>query len=398
MRRVLVAVVTALGLAGCSSGGGTKDARPTALIVVNAPFASFPTIAEPMARGAELAAAQLTTKRARIRVVRMDNGNSPTTALANVRRAVADGAVAIVDEGTGVDASWSVANDAGVPIGIVYQGGSSLIDPQVRANVFRVTPTDRGVSFRLAEYLVPKGLRLALMHDDSPYGNNGEVALDAAFARNQSSVIGSFGIPANGDPAVQVLDARTRGATAVVVWAGPSALSRVIRAARGSGWTVPIYAATSGEDPLVRRQLSDRREWVEGLTFAYGRLTSEKGPAPFEAFEAAYERHFGPDLVGVQSNGRDVIQPADRAMYAYDFVLVVTAALAQAGNRGPGLVDAMEQVEVQGANGDERSFNERSHEGVIDDDVAFASIRDMVVVPVKDDALSATLPTVRQTR
>jgi hypothetical protein len=58
----------------------------------------------------------------------------------------------------------------------------------------------------------------------------------------------------------------------------------------------------------------------------------------------------------------------------------------------------MAQVEVQGANGDERAFNERNHEGVVDDDVAFASIRDMIVVPVQDDPLSATLPTVRQTR
>jgi hypothetical protein len=92
-----------------------------------------------------------------------------------------------------------------------------------------------------------------------------------------------------------------------------------------------------------------------------------------------------------------VIQPADRAMYSYDFVRIVAAALAKGGTRGPGLVQAMQQVEVLGANGDERAFNERNHEGVVDDDVAFAAIHDMIAAPVKDDPLSATLPTVRQT-
>src|SRR5205823_14254651 len=138
------------------------------------------------------------------------------------------------------------------------------------------------------------------------------------------------------------------------------------------------------------------RDWAEGLTFAFGRLTSEKGAGPFDQFEAAFEKMFGPELVGVQSGGRDVVEPADRAMYAYDFVRVLAAALAKANGRGRGLVSAMEQVEVQDANGDERSFNERNHEGVVDDDVFFASFTAMRWAPVKDDALSATLPAVDQ--
>jgi ABC-type branched-subunit amino acid transport system substrate-binding protein len=396
-RRWPVTLAAIVALAACSSSRKDTPTGPSALIVVNAPFASLPSVAEPIARGVELAVAELSASGARVRVERLDNGGSPTTAVANVRKAVERGAVAIVDEGTGVDASWSVANAAGVPIGIVYQGGASLVDLATRPNVFRITPTDRGVAFRLAEYLVPKGLRIALVHDDTAYGRNGDVALAAAFARNQSSVVGTFGVPSAGDPAPQLLDVRTRGATAVIVWASPVALARVVRTARATGWAVPIYAATSGVDPLVRQQLSDHPDWVEGLTFAFGRLTSEKGPGPFEQFEAAYEKRFGPDRVGVRSGGRDVIQPADRAMYSYDFVRIVAAALAKSGTRGPGLVQAMRQVEVLGANGDERAFNERNHEGVVDDDVAFAAIRDMVAVPVNDDPLSATLPTVRQT-
>ena len=53
---------------------------------------------------------------------------------------------------------------------------------------------------------------------------------------------------------------------------------------------------------------------------------------------------------------------------------------------------------MRGANGDERGFNERNHEGVVDDDVYFAEFHGMTYQPVKDDPLSATLPTIQQTR
>ena len=89
----------------------------------------------------------------------------------------------------------------------------------------------------------------------------------------------------------------------------------------------------------------------------------------------------------------------DWAMYPYDFVHVLAAAVARSGATGPSpaLVRALEQVEVAGANGDERSFNEKNHEGVVDDDVFFAVFGDMTWAPVKDDVLSSTLPLLRQT-
>ena len=128
--------------------------------------------------------------------------------------------------------------------------------------------------------------------------------------------------------------------------------------------------------------------------------TSEKGPEPFDAFRRAYEGRFGGGNVGVSTAaGQHVVEVPDWAMYPYDFVHVVAAALTKAHATAPGaaLVAAMEQVEVPGANGDERSFNERNHEGVVDDDIFFAAFRAMVWTPVKDDPLSATLPAIPQT-
>ena len=86
-------------------------------------------------------------------------------------------------------------------------------------------------------------------------------------------------------------------------------------------------------------------------------------------------------------------------MYAYDFVNLLAAALTKAGSIDPAKVSkALEEVTVEGANGDERAFNHSNHDGVVDDDVYFARFHDMTYSPVKDDPLSATLPTIPQTQ
>jgi ABC-type branched-subunit amino acid transport system substrate-binding protein len=128
-------------------------------------------------------------------------------------------------------------------------------------------------------------------------------------------------------------------------------------------------------------------------------MTAELGPAPWATFEAAYETAFGTTTVGVKSHGRRVIAPPDYAMYPYDFVNLLAAAVQQAKGTNPAKVlAALNQVSTHGANGDERGFNERNHEGVVDDDVYFARFSDMVFRPVRDDPLSSTLPQINQVR
>ena len=104
--------------------------------------------------------------------------------------------------------------------------------------------------------------------------------------------------------------------------------------------------------------------------------------------------------MGVKTRaGLEVIQPPETAMYAYDFVNLLAAAVLKAGSTDPPkIAAALEEVTTEGANGDERSFNKVNHDGVVDDDVYFARFRDMTYAPVKDDPLSATLPRIPQTR
>jgi branched-chain amino acid transport system substrate-binding protein len=404
--RGVAIVAAALITAACGGSDGTEEGKPL-VVYVNAPFSGTPFVGETIARGAELGAREVNGRGLNVggesyalRIKRVDNRLSPQSAVANVRRAVDDEAVAVVDEGTGVDASWRIAADANLPLGITYQGGSGLVDPQRRPNVFRIAPTDHGLAFRLAEYMIPKGLKIALLVDDSTYGQEGEKALEQAF-RGQKSVVARIDLPASAtDVAPQVLRARRAGATGLLVWAQAPVISATITAARSAGWEVPIYTPPAGADPLIRQQLSGHPDWVDGLTFASGRMTAEVGTTPFLTFVRSFEAAYGPQRVGVRTpEGRDVIQPPEYAMYSFDFVRVLAAAMEAAeAVRGEAVIRALNRVTIAGANGDERGFNLVNHEGVIDDDVYFARFKGMTFAPVEDDLLSASLPNVEQTR
>jgi branched-chain amino acid transport system substrate-binding protein len=406
--RLLLALISVCLLAAGCGGDDSSGSEKTVLIAVNAPFSKTPYVGETIANGAQLAAsgtaARVTTDEGTIsfEIKRYDSALSAGKSVQNVRRAIADGAVAIIDEGTGINASWGLAGDADVPICITYQGGEGLVDVDRRPNVFRIAPTDHGISFRLAEYLIPKGLRVALIVDDSTYGQQGSRALREAFAQNPEAVATRLTVSSGApDLAPEVLRARRSDATALIVWAQPATIAAVLSAARGSGWEVPVYTPATGEDPLVRQQLANHPRWVDGLTFAAGRPTAEVGSGPFLIFQGRFEAEFGAQPVGVKtSDGERVVQPPDYAMYSYDFVNVLAAAIRDAGGTGDKeeVLAALNQVSVEGANGDQRGFNVRNHEGVVDDDVYFARFMDMTYAPVKDDPLSSTLPVIEQRR
>ena len=405
LKRLLLLLALCVLLPACG-GDGSSGADKTLLIAVNAPFSRTPYVGQTIADGAQLAADEASIETDdgtyRFRIKRYDSGLSARRAVANVRRAIADGAVAILDEGTGINASWRLARDADRPICITYQGGVDLVDAVERPNVFRIAPTDHGTAFRLAEYLVPNGLKIGLVADDSAYGQEGAKALGESFSQNPEAVAISLTVPAGAaDLAPEVLRARRADATALLVWGQPTTIAGVLAAARSSGWDVPVYTPAAGEDPLVRQQLAHRPEWVDGLTFAAGRPTAEVGPGPFLAFQDKYETRFGVQLVGVKTpDGDEVVQPPDYAMYSYDCVNVLAAAVQRAGDPEDrqALLDALNQVSVTGANGDQRGFNENSHEGVVDDDVYFARFEGMTYAPVKDDPLSSTLAQIDQRR
>ena len=397
----------ALIVAGCGKSSGGDSTRRL-VIAVDVPVAGSPYVAQTIKQGVELAAQNLNgsggirvgSRGYQLTVKLYDNHLSARRAVEDTRRALDAGAVAVVTDGTGVDATWQLARRDDVAVDIAYDGSTGLVDATARPNVFRIAPTNRGIAFRLAEYLIPRKLKVALLSDDSAYGRQGAADIGRAFSGNPEAVALKLTVPAGEtDLSPQILRVRRSGATALVVWGQPPAIAAVLSAARSIGWNVPVYAPPTGADPFVRQQLADHPSWVDGLTFASGRMTAEIGTAPFLNFQSQYESTYGVDRVGVKNSaGQPLFQPPEFAMYSYDFVHVLVAAITRADSVEPGKVlAALNEVTTQGANGDERGFNEHSHEGVVDDDVYFARFKDMIFSPVADDALSSTLPPIPQT-
>jgi branched-chain amino acid transport system substrate-binding protein len=397
----------ALVAAGCGNSSG-GDSTGRLVIAVDVPVTGSPYVAQTIKHGVELAVQNLNgggglrvgSRSYRLAVKLYDNHLSARRAVENTRRALDAGALAVVTDGTGIDATWQLAGRDDVAMCIAYDGGTGLVDATKRPNVFRIAPTNRGIAFRLAEYLIPKKLKVALLGDDSAYGRQGAADIARAFSGNPEAVALKLTLPAGEtDLSPQILRVRRSGATALLVWGQAPAIAAVLSAARSIGWNVPVYAPPTGADPFIRQQLADHPSWVDGLTFASGRMTAEIGTAPFLNFQSQYESTYGVDRVGVKnSSGEPVFQPPEFAMYSYDFVHVLVAAVSKANSVDPGKVlAALNEVTTQGANGDERGFNEHSHEGVVDDDVYFARFKDMTFSPVPDDALSATLPPIPQT-
>ena len=177
------------------------------------------------------------------------------------------------------------------PIGITYQGGVGLVDPVERAQRLPDRADRSWDGFSLRRVPDPQGpqdrprRRRLVLRARRLEGLGESFAGNAELGRDQAHRPGRCP-----DLAPEVLRARRAGATALLVWAEPTTIAGVIAAARGSGWNVPIYTPASGEDPLVRQQLANHPEWVDGLTFAAGRPTAEVGAARFSSSSATTNR------------------------------------------------------------------------------------------------------------
>jgi ABC-type branched-subunit amino acid transport system substrate-binding protein len=400
VRRVLVPVLvaTALLAGACSSGSG-GDGGDAALVVVSAPVTAQPWVGQFLRRGAELAAAEVGGGN-RIRVEVLDNGGSAQRAAAHARTAVDRGAIALITDGVGAEAIAAVTDPAKLPVFIAFEGGESLVDAAQRPTLFRMAPANKAMCRRLADYLADtqRGKPVGIIADDSTYGREGGPNVKADLLHDEVRVVFDETVAEGAsDVSAQVLAARRSGAQVLVVWARASGVAAVLRAARGTGWDVPVYTGPTGEDPLVRQRLADHPEWVDGLVFVSFRITSEVGGAPFAAYRKKYEDRFGPDTIGVTSGGKEVIMPPDWSMYPYDAVVLLGAALERAGSADRAKVfEALLSTSITGANGDDRGFGPEDREGVSPDDMYFATFRGMRFTPNRDDILSTNLPEVPQ--
>src|SRR5919201_4072572 len=130
-------------------------------------------------------------------------------AVANARTAVAEGAAALITDGTGALGVSRVTDRASLPVFVVLDGGSSFVDARAHPTIFRLAPANKYMSRRLADYLADKASSMALFSDDSSYGRDGATQLGADLANDEIPIVARSVLPASAqDVSAHVLAAR----------------------------------------------------------------------------------------------------------------------------------------------------------------------------------------------
>ena len=180
-----------------------------------------------------------------------------------------------------------------------------------------------------------------------------------------------------------------------MLWGGDLFLARSITALRTAGYTGAIYTNQAGESPAVRQLAGNAAS--AGVKLISGRMTSEGDATDFPKFEHALAAdHLGPTDAGFKdAEGQEIRQPNDIDFFSYDAVNVLMAGYQKQGSPQPSqtLLTDMTLVSVTSANGDARGFDSQAHAAFAFQDAYIAMIHDMQFEPVKDEALSASLPT-----
>lgn len=240
---------------------------------------------------------------------------------------------------------------------------------------FRVAPSNRLQAEKLASYLVEdRGLdRIAILHDDSPFGVEGgddiEDALDdqgAAVVLRQSFKVGS-------DIHTPVMHAGQLDADALVLWTRENGEAGRI--------TIEMHKANQGYQLVLSGNLA---------TFDYGKnAASQVTPVAFRDGILSVGTWAGPwfDLDRIRGfferfQETNNVEAPFQAVQVYDALLLLARASEEAGGADPAAVaQALEDTrDFEGA-GVPISFSPNDHEGI--------GMEDMAILAFTKDQASA---------
>ena len=268
--------------------------------------------------------------------------------------------IGIVNTGVGL-ASIDHYQTARIPLLVAVSTGPALTrkfaPPASNANfIFRVSPTLDLEAAMLAADLKKRGSqRVALLADDTPYGDSGVAAFSAA-ARAASVEIVSverFAIGATRmDDALQ--RARGAGARAVVAWGIGPELAQIAKGMSAVRWHVPLM----GSWTLSMRNFIDAAgSSAEGVLMPQT-FIQDAGSTAKNSFLLTYGRHFKTDLIPSPMS----------AAQGYDGMHLLALALRQARSTdGDAIRQALENLDsrYQGAvTSYEHPFSAADHDAI----------------------------------
>jgi branched-chain amino acid transport system substrate-binding protein len=265
---------------------------------------------------------------------------------------------------TGVaDASTRYAEEKHVPVIINASAGAKvneLFEQYPENYVFRIAASD----LLQAELIVREAVdarklqKLALLCDDTNYGQNGKAKMLAALRKRQLTPVyeGKFKIK-DTDMTAQLQDAQKAGAQALLVYGIGPELAAVANSSNKLGWRVPMIGAWTLS---MAAFINNAGKNGDGAAMPQTFIESAASTPKQLAFLDAYHARFNEKPISV----------AVAAAQGYDSMYLLKLAFEQAGStEGPKVKEALEELNAayQGVTGNyQKPFSKGDHEAIKD--------------------------------
>ncbi|GAC1336307.1 MAG: ABC transporter substrate-binding protein [Myxococcales bacterium] len=280
---------------------------------------------------------------------------------------------------TGVaDASSRYCEEKHIPLIINASAGAKVNElfAQYPDNyVFRIAAGDTLQAEEIVHEAVDvrKLKKVALLCDDTNYGQNGRAKMEKALEKRKlkPSYVGKFKIK-DTDMTAQLQDAKASGAEALLVYGIGPELAAVANSMNRIGWKVDMIGAWTLS---MSAFIGNAGKNGEGATMPQTFIELGAKTPMQKKFVADYESKFNEKPISV----------AVAAAQGYDSVKLLKMAIEQAGStEGPKIKAALEDLKkpYDGITGHyNKPFTSKDHEAVKASNVVMGVVKDGKVVP-----------------
>jgi branched-chain amino acid transport system substrate-binding protein len=335
--RLALALIVLLGM-----GDPVEPAEPIKLGALLETSGFIASLGNPGLEGARLAVDQINAAGGingrPIELVNLNSESDETKSVTAAKRLIEqEGVLAIVGPMSSGSNFAIIDTVQRAKIPMMANGASRAIvlPPDQKRWIFLAPLTDVLVQGKMLEHMRRSGLtRIALLNSDVAFGTSGREQLERlAPAQGIQVVLQQTGGNMDQDLTPQLTRIRASEAEATVIWGTGPFLAIATKNHRQLGIKTPLYTSHAGNDFNYLRLAGDSANDVlipSSKIYAGGQLpSSDPQRSVIQRFVADYERKYGR-------------KPATFAGNGYDSVMMLAAAIRQAGTDREKIREALE--------------------------------------------------------
>ena len=319
----------------------------------------------------------------KLELVRRDDESNPAKGVVAARELIFKEKVAVIFGGLDTPVSMAIVplvNQEKIPFMGPWAAGTPITNNGANPNfVFRVSAVDEIVDQGMVDYAQKtfKTSKFGLILVNNPWGESNEKGLKAALAAKGLTAVGSEKFEANDvDIVPQLTRLKAAGADTLFMVGNVGPSAQVVKSLDRMGWKVPIvshWGPAGGRFTELAGPNAKDVHFVQ--TYSFFGAQSPVGEKVVKALMAKY-----PEIKGPED-----ISPAVGVANAYDGMLLVAQAIAQAGStEGDAIRRAFYQLDdVTGLiKKYSKPFKPGVHDALTKDDYVWARFIDNRILPV----------------